>query len=139
MNLYVTVCCAILEQEGRVTRALAIARGDKDEMFERGIERWYGNSSFSAFRTKLLWLYIASMPSFCASIGLLSLLKMPLGPGICSAAILLIAAFVTTRKLLWINEMFRLQILLLPKGGGTLNAPKVVFEEKDRPPPQNTK
>jgi hypothetical protein len=39
VNLYVTVCCAILEQEGRVTRALAIARGDNDEAFERGIER----------------------------------------------------------------------------------------------------
>ena len=39
VNLYVTVCCAILEQEGRVTRALAIARGDNDEAFEKGIER----------------------------------------------------------------------------------------------------
>jgi hypothetical protein len=39
VNLNVTVCCTILEQEGKVTRALAIARGDNDDRFEKGIER----------------------------------------------------------------------------------------------------
>lgn len=71
------------------------------------------------------------MPCFCASIGLLCLLKMPAGPGICSAIILLIAAFATTKTLLWVNEMFRLQILGLKKGEGTLDAPKVVFDERN--------
>jgi hypothetical protein len=129
VNLYVTVCCAILDQEGRVTRALAIARGDKDQTFESDVEKWYGDASFSAFRTKLFWMYIASMPAFCASIGLLCLLKMPPGPGICSASILLVTAFFTTKTLLWINHLFREQILGLAKGQET-HAPKVAFGEE---------
>jgi len=71
------------------------------------------------------------MPAFCASIGLLCLLKMPIGPGICSAVILLIIAFVSTKTLLWVKDMFRLQILGMPKGQGTLSAPKVVFEGRN--------
>ena len=52
LNLYVAVCCTILQQNGKVARSLAISSGPTSG-FDDVCKTWYTDEYFSKFRARL--------------------------------------------------------------------------------------
>eukprot|EP00391_Amoebophrya_sp_Ameob2_P006501 CAMPEP_0178993582 /NCGR_PEP_ID=MMETSP0795-20121207/6783_1 /TAXON_ID=88552 /ORGANISM="Amoebophrya sp., Strain Ameob2" /LENGTH=372 /DNA_ID=CAMNT_0020685657 /DNA_START=57 /DNA_END=1175 /DNA_ORIENTATION=+ len=127
LSLYTSICCAILEQQGRIAKALAVARGEHTmarEKYEKALEEWYGEFKFRTWRTNLVWMFMYGSPSFALSIGLMCLIKMPRLQGylcLCVFAGLGVALLTT---LLWLNRPFRSKVLCIANAK-THAAPRV--------------
>lgn len=130
LYFFVCVICAILEQEGRIASALAGGKtGEEVEIFEGKIRDWYKTPVFAKFRTRLLWSFIFGVPFFTTSVGLLCVLKMPVGPGSVCCSIFIFLGFATLRALLWINKIFREGVLGMG-GAVSFRAPSLGMEDK---------
>ena len=63
LNLYVAVCCTMLQQNGKVARSLAISSGTAGD-FDAVIKGWYQEEGFARFRTRLVWMFTLSFLFF---------------------------------------------------------------------------
>ena len=106
-------CGAILEQEGRIARGLALAKDGEDRhLFEDDLDHWYNRiPSFVTFRTHLFWLFACNLGLFMVSLSLLCLLKMPLLAGIAGALIMASTSGAVLVTVLWMNRLFRENVL----------------------------
>ncbi|CAD7934636.1 unnamed protein product [Amoebophrya sp. A120] len=126
LSLYTSVCCAILEQQGRIAKALAVARGENTVArvkYEQQLEKWYGEDSFRTWRTQLVWVFMYGSPSFAVSIGLMCVIKMPLVQGLICFAVFAVLGVSIISTLLWLNRPFRVKVLCL--AATTHAAPRV--------------
>lgn len=113
ISLFTCICGAILEQEGRIARGLALAKhGEERHVFEDDLDHWYNRvPSFVSFRTHLFWLFASNLGLFMVSLSLLCLLKMPLGAGVAGALIMAATSGCVLATVLWMNRLFREKVL----------------------------
>ena len=113
ISLFTCICGAILEQEGRVARGLALSKSGRErQLFEEDLHAWYNDiPAFVVFRTRVFWAFAFNIALFMFSLALLCMIKMPLGPGLSGAIIITIVAVFILQTVLWINKLFRENVL----------------------------
>jgi len=114
LNLYVAVCCTMLQQNGKVARSLAISSGTAGD-FDAVIKGWYQEEGFARFRTRLVWMFTLSFLFFGASLAFYVLVKMHakevrVGGWVCCGIFGCFAAKMLA-SILWLNKMFLEEIL----------------------------
>lgn len=127
--LYVSICCALLEQYGRIGHSLALARdGEEREAFEKDLESWYTEINFRKWRTNIVWLFmLVTTPAFFLSLGFISILNGHTGYlGATSFCIYAFGGGAMVRTVLWVNRPFREKVLGLKEA---FNAPCVELKK----------
>jgi hypothetical protein len=112
IQMFVCVCCTVIEQQGKVARGLCLARSQSQQGgYEEALRRWYSRPAFASFRTRIIFLFVISTPLFCVSLSLLSILTIPYPYDLVPTATNIALGYAVLTHTNWLMDMFREDVL----------------------------
>ena len=132
LNMYVCGVCTLLEQQGRIAAALAHTKINA-RAYEGQMRAWYEKPAFASLRSKIFWVYALGVPCCAVSIALYCFIKLPGVAGKVSCILILVFGAVLWNTYMYINDLFRVDVLGLNSHSKRRNsmfemeAPKIVL------------